>query len=226
MFLRAIVIGVLTIWFYAISVAGEIRYDGYWNMTLLNTAANADYLSEDEKLVIAEINKLRSSPVLYAREYLEPLLTLYEGKKLFIPGDVPIMTKEGVNALKDALLFLQKCKPVPLLVPDLRLSRAARDHKTDQAKTGKTGHEGSDRSSAQSRIRRYGDWDKAMGENIFYGESDARAVVLHLVIDDGTLSRGHRKNLLDKDYRLVGVAAGNHPTWRNICVITFADAFK
>ena len=226
MFQRSFITGIILVWFWAVPVYGGCMAEDPWNVALLNTAANADYLSNEEKQVIFEINKLRSNPVEYAKACLEPLLTMYKGKKLYFPGDDPILTKEGIIALKDAIFYLQKCKPVTLLVPDLRLFKAARDHMADQARTGKTGHEGSSGSNAQSRIRKYGDWDKAMGENIFYGESDARAVVLHLVIDDGTFSRGHRKNLLDKDYRLVGVATGKHPAWRNICVITFADAFK
>jgi hypothetical protein len=197
-----------------------------WNTVLLNTAANAAYLSENEKNVILEINKLRSDPAAYAAEYLEPLLPLYQGKKLFLPGDVPILTKEGANALRFAVQALKNALPVPLLLPDIRLSKSSRDHQLDQSVTGRTGHAGNDGSTAQSRIRRYGAITKAVGENIFYGERDARFVVLHLVIDDGNPGRGHRKNLLEENFRLIGVAMGTHPSWRNICVIDFAYGFK
>jgi hypothetical protein len=226
MFQRSFITGIVLIWFWAMPANGVSKPEEPWNVTLLNTAADADYLSKEEKQVILEINKLRSNPVEYAKEYLEPLLAMYQGKKLTITGEDPIMTKEGIVALKDALSYLQKCLPVKLMVPDLRLFKAARDHQSDQSLTGKTGHTGSNGSNTPNRIEKYGDWDKAIGENIFYGESDARVIVLQLVIDDGTPGRGHRKNLLEKDYRLVGVATGKHPVWRNICVITFADAFK
>jgi hypothetical protein len=198
-----------------------------WNKAALNTAAKVSYLTEYEKAVIFEINKLRSDPSGYAHEYLEPLLTRYEGKKLSIPGDeVPIMTKEGIAALHDAIRELKKAPAVPLLSPDFRLTKASKDHQRDQSSTGRTGHDGSDGSSAQDRIRRYGEWRIAMGENIFYGDPDAHSVVLHLVIDDGIPKRGHRKNFLDPHFRLVGVAMGKHPGWRNVCVMDFAHAFK
>lgn len=197
-----------------------------WDRAALNTAASVTYLTENEKAVIFEINKLRSDPVGYAREYLEPLLTKYQGKKLYLPGEIPIVTKEGITALKDAIRELKSAVPVPLLSPDIRLTRASRDHQKDQSATGRTGHDGSDGSSAQQRIRRYGEWRIAMGENIFYGDPDARSVVLHLVIDDGIPKRGHRKNFLNENFRLVGVATGKHPGWRNVCVMDFAHAFK
>jgi uncharacterized protein YkwD len=65
-----------------------------------------------------------------------------------------------------------------------------------------------------------------LGENIFYGESEARLIVMHLVIDDGNPDRGHRKNLLDKDFRLAGVSIGTHPKWKHFCVMDFAGGFK
>ncbi len=204
----------------------QITAGNSWERSALNTASGVTYLNENEKAVIFEINKLRSDPPGYAREYLEPLLTKYEGKKLCLPGEIPIVTKEGIIALEDAIRELKSAKPVPLLAPDARLTRASRDHQKDQTATGRTGHDGSDGSSAQDRIRRYGEWRTAMGENIFYGDPDARSVVLHLVIDDGIPKRGHRKNFLNESFRLIGVATGKHPGWRNVCVMDFAYAFK
>lgn len=222
---RRVIVGV---WLLIFLVVPGMRLEAgkSWNKMALNTAAGVTYLTENEKAVILEINKLRSDPPGYAREYLEPLLTKYDGKKLNYPGDIPIVTKEGVAALKDAIRELKSAPPVPLLSPDLRLTKASRDHMKDQSGSGRTGHTGGDGSSAQDRIRRYGIWQKAMGENIFYGDGDARAIVLHLVIDDGIPKRGHRKNFLSEHYLLAGVACGPHPGWRNVCVIDFAHSFK
>jgi len=35
-----------------------------------------------------------------------------------------------------------------------------------------------------------------------------------------------RLNLLEENYRLIGVAIGTHPTWKHVCVMDFMDAFK
>jgi uncharacterized protein YkwD len=205
---------------------GPDKAGGRWDAGAMNTAAHVTYLSETEKEVILEINKLRSDPGAYARHYLEPLLPLYKGKLLHYPGDVPIVTREGAAAVREAIKALKEVSPVPLLSPDIRLTKAARDHQRDQSAGGRTGHTGSDGSTAQERIKRYGEWNISMGENIFYGDPDARSVVLHLVIDDGIPGRGHRKNFLNSSFHLAGVAVGPHPGWRNVCVIDFANSFR
>lgn len=196
-----------------------------WDVSTLNTAAKVEYLTENEKAVVLEINKLRSDPEAYAVEYLEPMLKMYKGTMLYMPGNVPIITREGISALKDAINELKSSKPAAPLFPDHRLTHSARDHQKDQSKSGKTGHKGSDGSSIDKRIERYGDWNKKISENIFYGDPDARSVVLHLVIDDGVPSRGHRKNFLDPDLRLVGVACGSHKVYSHVCVMNFAAGF-
>lgn len=197
-----------------------------WDIAALNTAANVNYLSNNEKAVILEINKLRSNPAAYAREYLEPMLTMYKGKMLYMPGNDPIITREGVSALQDAIRALKKARPAPPMLPDPRLTKASADHQQDQTRSGKTGHKGSNGSSIDDRISKHGNWDKKIAENIFYGDPDARSVVLHLVIDDGVPNRGHRINFLDPELRYVGVASGEHKVYRFMCVMNFAGGFR
>lgn len=190
------------------------------------TEGGALFLSPVEQEIVSEINLLRSDPAGYAGKYLEPLTGCYRGSMLYIPGQSPVRTREGLVALRDAIRCLKISAPAPPLHPSLNLTLASRDLRNDQARYGGTGHTGTDGSSAQARIRKYGRINKAIGENIFYGEEDPKLIILHLVIDDGTLSRGHRLNLLDKDYRMIGVAMGTHPEWKYFCVMNFADDLK
>lgn len=37
------------------------------------------------------------------------------------------------------------------------------------------------------------------------GRSHALKTVLGLIVDDGVLNRGHRKNIFSKDYRYIGI---------------------
>jgi hypothetical protein len=197
-----------------------------WDRNVLNTAEKTTYLTDNEKSVIFEINKLRSNPSRYAREYLEPMLTMYRGNMLYMPGNDPIITREGIAALKDAIKALKKASPVAPLHPDHRLTHSSRDHQKDQSRTGQTGHKGSNGSSLDDRIERHAKWDRKIAENIFYGDPDARSVVLHLVIDDGVPGRGHRVNFLDPDLKYVGVSSGSHSKYRFVCVINFAAGFE
>ena len=47
-------------------------------------------------------------------------------------------------------------------------------------------------------------------ENISYGCETALETVMQLVVDDGVSSRGHRKNLLNRDYEYCGYYTGMH----------------
>ena len=192
----------------------------------LNTAADVNYLSELEKEVVYEINLFRSNPSAYAEKYIAPLAQYYDKKILYYPGDKSILTKEGVNALRECVRALKEAAPAPVLYPDKLLTKAANDHQKDQAKTGKTGHIGKDRSNSRIRIERYGKWQVRIAENIAYGNTSARQIIIFLLIDDNVKSRGHRANLLQHDFKLVGVACGTHPRYTTMCVMEFAGGME
>ncbi|WP_346854051.1 CAP domain-containing protein [uncultured Draconibacterium sp.] len=188
----------------------------------LNTAENANYLTPLEKEVVYEINLFRSDPAKYAEEFIAPLAKYYEGRILHYPGDIPIKTNEGVKALYECVRELKKARSLDIMQPSEALSRAASDHQKDQAKTGNTGHSGSDRSDLKIRIERYGTWQDRIAENIAYGNTSARQIVIFLLIDDGVKNRGHRTNLLHPAFKNVGIACGKHPVYRTMCVMDFA----
>lgn len=190
--------------------------------TNLNTAANASYLSPLEKEIVYEINLFRSNPAKYSDDFIAPLSKKFKGKLLYYPNDQPLLTKEGAKAVNECVSELKKAKPLPILYPNQPLSKAAADHAKDQSRSGKTGHSGSDGSTSRKRIERYGNWQVRIAENIAYGGATARQIVIYLLVDDGQYDRGHRKNFLQPDFKLVGVATSNHPVYKNMCVMDFA----
>ncbi len=203
-------------------ISGLVLASGPNKNDVLNTASNAGYLSPLEKEVIYEINLFRSNPADYAEKYIAPLASYYNQKILEYSGDVRIQTREGVRALNECVRELKTKQPLPLMYPSKKLTLAANDHQKDQEKTGKTGHTGSDRSGMKERIERYAQWQVRIAENIAYGNSSARQIVVFLLIDDGVKNRGHRANLLQPVFVKVGVACGNHPIYRTMCVMDFA----
>jgi uncharacterized protein YkwD len=186
---------------------------------------SVDYLSPLENEIVREINLARKNPKAYAF-FLEQLKSYYDGNLFKRPGEIIIKTEEGISAVDEGIRFLQTANPAPPLSPSKGMSLGARDHVKDQGVRGTRGHQGSDRSQPWDRVDRYGKWKKMVGENIFYGDNRAREIVMGLIIDDGVPDRGHRKNLFNPDFRIVGVACGYHATYGTMCVITFAGEFK
>ena len=74
-------------------------------------------------------------------------------------------------------------------------------------------------------MNRYGTWSAAWGENIAYGKTNARDIVLALIIDDGLPSRKHRKNIFNPKFNYAGAACGRHALYRSVCSIDFAGGY-
>jgi uncharacterized protein YkwD len=192
------------------------------------TALSAFAAEKDEDLasaraVIREMNLARQNPDLYAT-FMQELRSRMNGNVLVLPGHTRIRTKEGTAAVDDAIRFLQNAQPLPPLTLSRGMSRAAADHCTDQV-DGAFGHEGKDRSHAGQRIARYGNFSGGWGENISYGKSSARDVVLALIIDDGLPARKHRKNIFNPNFNYAGAAFGRHARFGTMCSMDFAGGY-
>jgi uncharacterized protein YkwD len=183
------------------------------------------YLTPLEEGVLNEINLARTNPKQYL-SFLEGQRPLYHGKRFERPGEIPIVTQEGVAALDEAIHYLRSAKPVPPLDSSIGLSRAASDHATDQGRTGAMGHKGTDGSDPWDRMSRYGTWQRKAAENISYGSDNARDIVMQQVIDDGVHDREHRTNLFNPEFHFVGIGCEPHVRYRNVCVIDFAEGYS
>ena len=173
--------------------------------------------------VVREMNVARQNPTLYA-SFVQELRSRMNGNVMVLPGGAKIRTKEGTAAVDEAIRFLQKVQPVGPLMVSRGMSRAAADHCADQADGG-FGHAGRDRSHANDRIARYGTATGGWAENISYGKSSARAVVLALIIDDGLPARKHRQNIFNPNYNFAGAAFGRHARFGTMCSMDFAGGY-
>jgi uncharacterized protein YkwD len=173
--------------------------------------------------VIREMNLARQNPALYAT-FLQELRNRMNGNVLVLSGRTRIRTKEGTAAVDEAIHFLQTARPVQPLMVSRGMSRAAADHCAEQA-SGGFGHEGRDRSHSWDRIARYGNFSGSCGENISYGKSSARDVVLALIIDDGLPARKHRKNIFSSSFNYAGAAFGRHARFGTMCSMDFAGGY-
>lgn len=181
--------------------------------------------AEIETAIVEETNRLRSNPQAYAAELAE-LRQYFKGNLLKLPGYPALETQEGVAAVDEAIRALQATAPRPILTVSPGLSLGARDHVRDLGPKGKAGHYGTDGSDPFERINRYGIWQGSAGENISFSPiATARWHVMQLAIDDGVKNRGHRKALLNPEYRLMGSACGNHAVYGQMCVMTYSQGY-
>lgn len=189
------------------------------------TGYQAREASSLEKQVLEEMNLARTNPDKYA-DLIEATEKYYRGKIIMEPGQVPMMTREGKSAVKEAVRFLRNQEPRSELNFSNAMSKAAIDHVKYQGKTGQVGHTGQGGSTPFDRLRSYGTFNGQAGENISYGYSNARKVVMQLIIDDGVADRGHRTNIFKKSFHVAGVGCGTHKTYRHMCVIIYATSFN
>ena len=185
---------------------------------------NMNYLSALEQGIIAEMNRARTNPNAYSAKLVE-LKQYFDGKTIRRPGEIGIITQEGVSAVNEAIDFLRSARPVSALSASRGMSLGARDHVSDQGPKGALGHTGSDGSQPWDRVNRYGEWQISVGENISYGPNTAERVVMQLIIDDGVADRGHRTNIFKPDFAVTGVACGDHTKYRIMCAITYAGGY-
>ena len=178
------------------------------------------------RAVLDEINLLRTDPAAYAG-FVAALRPAFTGRRMVIDG-TGYRTKEGVAAVDEALAFLAGAPRCAALGWSPLLALAAAHHCADQARSGATGHIGSDGSRPSDRLRRLGTAMAQTGESIAYGFAGpptARTIVLQLLVDDGVPTRSHRAHLFAPGFRLAGVAVSAHPRLGRVCVIEYAADF-
>lgn len=178
-----------------------------------------------ERGVLDELNRVRSDPKNYAAG-LERDLQYYHGNLFRRPGDESALeTREGTGAVREAIRVLRGTRPMGTLRTSAGMTLGARDHVKDQAPRGLMNHKGTDGSMAWDRVSRYGDWKSKISENMTFGPTTAHDVVTALIVDDGISDRGHRKNILDPDVKMVGISCGPHKTLRVMCDMVEAGGY-
>jgi uncharacterized protein YkwD len=184
-----------------------------------------DYMSPLEKEALDEMNLARTQPQKYA-DYVAEWKQYYTGKVLLRPGHQRLTTLDGVAAVDEAIAFLRAATPLAPFASARGLFLAARDHARDLGAKAITGHIGSDGSTPDDRVERYGEWESSIGESIVDDLETARAMVIRLLIDDGSPTRGHRGNIFNPAFKVTGIAVGEPSTYGAKCVIDYVGGFS
>ncbi len=177
-----------------------------WNTEVvrtLNTAADLEYLNEEEKKVILFMNMARHDGPLFAETFLNSYMQENQLEK-------NSYTKSLHKDLKKTMRL------VPL-IPEQDLTAVAQGHAKKSGEKGTTGHSGFKKRFEPLMGNPY----SHVGENCSYGYEQAIAIVISLLIDEGVKELGHRKNMLAPDFNSIGIAIKPHKTYRTNCVMDF-----
>jgi hypothetical protein len=190
----------------------------------LNTAANETYMKDSEKVMIREVNLLRSDPkgyLVYVDQYMEDekkwpesigsgqmkySLTfnymLVDGTEKLVRIDTvwldqPESDEQAIESLRKEL---NSTEPLSILQPDKGIYEAVNHYANDQDRHNwELRHIGSDGSWPWDRIKKYSPGMREGNENIAsrFPEPTVRQIVIQLLVDTGIPGYGHRANLLD-----------------------------
>lgn len=165
-----------------------------------NTAKDTDYLTQDEKDIFLYNN--------LARMYPKSFYDLYKAFVESNPNRAYLLTSNHYyKTLSEDLLNNAPAGP---LMPDWTMFGLAECWAKESGEKGIVGH---DRISCTSGYS---------GENCSYGYNGALDIVMQLLIDHGVESLGHRRNMLNSEYKGLGVAIRPHAGYRFCAVQDFS----
>jgi len=119
----------------------------------------------------------------------------------------PIRRQIDAEVLKEVQDFLKKQPPLLPLKLDRGLTTAAYLHSVYLSEQGRPNHIGRENSKLEDRISQFGEYlFGSISENILNKEYyHPKTWIAELIIDDSMASRGHRKNIFDKEATQVGL---------------------
>jgi uncharacterized protein YkwD len=187
-----------------------------------NTAANASYLSNEEKNIVMYMNLIRIDGEKFYYTFLEDYINNYNAKVRKYRNYNELRITRSNSYYTSLLKHLRGVKNLQMFYPDDKLTSLSRSHAQDLNRNNLDTHESSNGDKFSKRLSRYFS-NKAMSENIDFGYSNSLDIVCHLLLDCGVPSLGHRFNLLDQKYKLntVGVSIQPHPSYTWCAVIDF-----
>lgn len=172
--------------------------------------------------IIEQINSARKEPQAYAdkvRKYIQ----YFKGKVLKIPENIPIMTTEGSVAYEEAAFFLDNSDSLPPLKYCPGLTHAAHDALLDIQK--KEDVDSLNEMNIDANLEKHGTVVGHFAQAVDFGSSLPELVVVNLLVDDGDKAKENRQNIMNPQYKLVGVSTGAHPVYHKCSVLMYARHF-
>jgi len=169
-------------------------------------------LTQTEKEVIYYINLARINPQKFLKITLNPYLRKHTS-----------YSKKYIKSLKRDLANQAPLLP---LNHQQNLHLFAKHHSKTTGKAGKVGHQSVGFKNYTKRTKKLIKIYSYLGENIHYGSTDAKEIIIDLLIDDGIKNLGHRKNILSSTFIYVSTSIQPHKKYGQNCVIEFGGSLN
>lgn len=76
------------------------------------------------------------------------------------------------------------------------------------------------------RVKKFGSNYTTYSENTTYNKKSALEVIISMVVNDGVKSRGHRMNIFDSEFLVMGCFSGKHIIHNTMTTLCFADNYN
>lgn len=160
----------------------------------------------------SELNSANTAKNVTYMDSVEKEIVMYCNLARMYPKRFTIIEVDGHYYGEDATSLSKELRSINVrtaLLPDSVLASSASCFQQEQEKSGATGHK---REKCSENF---------YAENCSYGRSNAKSVVMQLLLDEGIPSHGHRWNILGTEYTKIGVAFGEHKKFLNCAVLDF-----
>lgn len=166
----------------------------------IDTARDAQYMTTREKDMIKEINLIRSNPQGYI-PIVEAYIEDQEKLKLSLVSGHKYVNDE-IETAKELIKELRNTPKLSILLPHEGVYKAAKLHGQEGKKKGALDHKSKNGDWPWDRILKHAGLNNG-GENLVGGLDKVRESVMVLLVDSGIKGRGHRKALLDPNWKYV-----------------------
>lgn len=160
-----------------------------------------------EKEILNYLNHVRTNPKSFLNNIAIP----------FIKEKELTRNRYAKSLIKD----LETINPLDSLKFESSLQKMAEDFAEEAGKKGWTSH-----MRVEKRFKKYANHVDIKSENLQFGFDKPLDIVMDLLIDTDIPDLGHRKNILDADFTIIGVATSTHKDYEFITVMNFGGFNK
>lgn len=157
--------------------------------------------TDSEKKVVELMNQVRTNPQLFLKEVALPYIEENDFSRN--------------RYAKSLIRELDKLDSMQPLAFDSSLQKMSEDFAEEAGKKGWIGHRRTDQ-----RFEKYANHVDITAENLQYGFDDPLDIVMDLLIDVDIPNLGHRKNILDPSFSIVGIAINTHKNYEFMTVMS------